>query len=575
MTARPARRDRDGDRSRGSGREAIERKLRLWSGLLIAAFVVLHLSNHALGLISIDTMERAREWMQAFWGTPVMLGLLCGSFAVHFWLALVSLYRRTTLRMPAWEATQLVLGLLVVPLIATHATGTRGSRELMGIEVDYPLVLGAIWTDDFDVVEQIALVLVVWLHVAVGLHFWLRIRAWYARAVPYLYAAALLLPVLSLLGFASSGLEIRRQILEEDAAATIFAQVNEVDSATREMVDNLDASIVLAFWLALGVTLAARRRRVRSLARGRRYRLHHANGGVLDVPVGRSVLEAVRAAGIPHASICGGRARCTTCRIRVGQGLQDLPEPDRLEAEALARIGADPSVRLACQTRPRSELSVSPLIPAGATAATVHQPGGVSGREQEVVVMFIDLRGSTRLGEGRLPYDVVFILNQFFAEMWAALEETGGHYAQFAGDGLMALYGLESGVNDGARQALRGAAEMARRLSSLNARLKGELAEPLRVGIGIHCGDAIVGTMGPPKSPNLSAVGDNVNIAARLESETKTHGCTLVVSTALAGAAGVDLSAHPIHEAELRGRGGCVQVYAIDDPRELPDPVVA
>ena len=575
MTARPTRRDRDGDRSRGSGREAIERKLRLWSGLLIAAFVVLHLSNHALGLVSIDAMERAREWMQAFWGTPVMLGLLYGSFAVHFWLALVSLYRRTTLRMPAWEATQLVLGLLVVPLIATHATGTRGSRELMGIEVDYPLVLGAIWTDDFDVAEQIALVLVVWLHVAVGLHFWLRIRAWYARAVPYLYAAALLLPVLSLLGFASSGLEIRRQILEEDAAATIFAQVNEVDSATREMVDNLDARIVLAFWLALGVTLAARRRRVRSLARGRRYRLHHANGELLDAPVGRSVLEAVRAAGIPHASICGGRARCTTCRIRVGRGLQDLPEPNRLEAEALARIGADPSVRLACQTRPRSELSVSPLIPAGATTAAVHQPGGVSGREQEVVVMFIDLRGSTRLGEGRLPYDVVFILNQFFAEMWAALEETGGHYAQFAGDGLMALYGLESGVNDGARQALRGAAAMARRLSSLNARLEGELAEPLRVGIGIHCGDAIVGTMGPPKSPNLSAVGDNVNIAARLESETKTHRCTLIVSTALAGAAGVDLSAHPVHEAELRGRGGCVQVHAIDDPRELPDPGIA
>ena len=78
--------------------------------------------------------------------------------------------------------------------------------------------------------------------------------------------------------------------------------------------------------------------------------------------------------------------------------------------------------------------------------------------------------------------------------------------------------------------------------------------------------------MGPPTSPNLSAVGDNVNIAARLESETKTHGCTLIVSTALAGAAGVDLSAHPVHEAELRGRGGCVRVHAIDDPRELLDP---
>ena len=169
-----------------------------------------------------------------------------------------------------------------------------------------------------------------------------------------------------------------------------------------------------------------------------------------------------------------------------------------------------------------------------------------------------------------MPYDVVFILNQFFSEMWAALEATGGHYAQFSGDGLMALYGLESDIMNGARQALRGAAEMARRLSRLNARLEGELAQPLRIGIGIHCGDAIVGTMGPPSSPNLSAVGDNVNVAARLESECKPLGCTLVVSTALARAADLDLSEHPLHEAELRGRGQSVPVYAIDDPRELP-----
>ena len=535
----------------------------------MAAFVVPHLSNHALGLVSIAAMERVREWMQAFWGSPVMLVLLYGSFAVHFILALVSLHRRTTLRMPAWEAMQLVLGLLVVPLVASHASGTRGGRELLGVSVDYPLVLGAIWTDGFEIAEQTVLVLVVWVHLVVGLHFWLRLRAWYPKAVPYLYAAALLIPVLSLLGFTMSGLEIRRQILEEGAGATIFAEVEALDPAARAEVELLDEGINLAFAFLLVATLIARWRRLRSRNRGRRWRLHHANGRAVDVPVGRSVLEAVRAAGIPHASICGGRARCTTCRVRVGQGLGALPGPNRLESEALARIGADPSVRLACQTRPVSDVSVSPLIPAGATPAVVHEPGGVSGREQEVVVMFIDMRGSTRLGEGRLPYDVVFILNQFFSEMWAALEETGGHYAQFTGDGLMALYGLESGVAAGARQALRGAAEMAHRLSGLNARLEAELAQPLRVGIGIHCGGAIVGTMGPPKAPNLSAVGDIVNVAARLESESKTLGCTLVVSTALAGAAGVNLSAHPVHEAVLRGRGESVEVFAIDDPKAL------
>src|SRR5690606_28568736 len=123
--------------------------------------------------------------------------------------------------------------------------------------------------------------------------------------------------------------------------------------------------------------------------------------------------------------------------------------------------------------------------------------GGVNGREQKVVILFIDLRGSTRLGERRLPYDVLFILNQFFAEMAGALNATGGHYAQFNGDGLMALYGLAGDTRAGARQALAGGADMLRRLAVLNDVLRGELDEPLRIGVGIHCGDAIVGTMGP------------------------------------------------------------------------------
>ena len=554
-------------------RAALERRLRLWSGLVFSAFVVLHLGNHALGLVSIDAMERAREAMQALWGSPPMLALLYGSLVVHFWMVLAVLYRRSTLRMPGWEAAQLILGLLVVPLIASHATGTRGSRELLGIDVDYPLVLGAIWTDDFELVRQTALLLVVWLHVAVGLHFWLRLKPWYPKALPYLYAAALLLPVLSLLGFVESGVEVRRLIVEEDAGAAIFAGAEASDPAMRERVASLDTGGILAFVIVVGATLLARRRRLRSLARGPRYRLHHADGRTLEPPVGHSILEALRAAGIPHAAICGGRARCTTCRVRVGRGLDALPEPGDLESLALLRIKADPNVRLACQARPVSDLSVSPLVPARASPAVVHQPGGVSGREETVVIMFIDLRNSTGIGEERLPYDVVFILNQFFSEMWAALEETGGHYAQFSGDGLMALYGLESDVATGARQALRGAVEMAHRMSRLNASLESELGDPLRIGIGIHCGHAIVGTMGPPKSPNFSAVGDNVNVAARLEAESKTLGCTLVVSTAVTKAAGLDLSAHPLHEAELRGRGERVEVHAIDDPGEIREVV--
>ena len=169
-----------------------------------------------------------------------------------------------------------------------------------------------------------------------------------------------------------------------------------------------------------------------------------------------------------------------------------------------------------------------------------------------------------------MPYDVVFVLNQFFAEMAEALKATGGHYAQFAGDGLMALYGLKGTPEEGCRDALRGAADMAARLDRLNATLKTELAQPLRMGIGIHTGLAIVGTMGPPAQPNFSAIGDNINVAARLESETKRLGATLVMSDAVATLAGVDVAGLARHQVEVRGRErDALTVYAVDRPEQL------
>jgi adenylate cyclase len=275
---------------------------------------------------------------------------------------------------------------------------------------------------------------------------------------------------------------------------------------------------------------------------------------------GRSILEPLRIAGVPHASVCGGRGRCTTCRVRVGA--DHLSEPSELERGALARIDAPPGVRLACQARPEANIQVTALLPASARDA--RSPGGVSGTERVVTTMFLDLRGSTKLGERKLPYDVLFILNQFFAEMAEALGETRGHYAQFAGDGLMALYGLRGDSADGARDAFRGAAVMLARLDSLNDRLGAELDAPLIVGIGIHTGEAIVGTMGSPASPNHSAIGDNINIATRLEAKTKEFGCAVVAAVAAMQMAGMELEGLEQYNVEVRGRDAGMDVITLD-----------
>jgi adenylate cyclase len=285
---------------------------------------------------------------------------------------------------------------------------------------------------------------------------------------------------------------------------------------------------------------------------------------------GATVLEALRENGIPHASVCGGRARCTTCRILVTKGLDQLPEPSGLEARALARIGATPGMRLACQICPTADISVMPLLAAEAGAADGTVRGGLEGSERLIAVLFVDLRGSTILGEAKMPYDLLYILNQFFHEMTKALDATNGHYAQFAGDGLMALYGLNGKDRAiAAADALRGAREMLARMDQLNSRLRGDLSQPLRIGIGIHFGEAIVGAMGPPASQIISAIGETVNACARLESLTKEYDCRVIVSRRAADMAGLNVKSRKLHRVSTTGQAPPVEFYALNTLADL------
>jgi adenylate cyclase len=284
-----------------------------------------------------------------------------------------------------------------------------------------------------------------------------------------------------------------------------------------------------------------------------------------------TVLAVSQSYGIPHASVCGGRGRCSTCRIRVGAGLEALPPPSEPEARVLKRVGAPPNVRLACQTEVIDGLEVMPLLPPHTTgvAQTRGGPDYLQGRELDIAVLFADLRGFTQLSEHRLPYDVVFILNRYFAEMGAAIEGAGGRLDKFIGDGVMALFGVESGPAEGARRALAAARAMSERLAELNASLEGDLEEPLRIGIGIHLGAAIVGEMGYGQARGVTAVGDTVNTASRLEALTKQHGAQLLVSQSLVEAAGADLGAAPTVEIDIRGRQQTLAVRVVADASAL------
>jgi adenylate cyclase len=240
-------------------------------------------------------------------------------------------------------------------------------------------------------------------------------------------------------------------------------------------------------------------------------------------------------------------------------------------SRSFAGIGATSTVRLACQLRPRGAVEVTPLLPPFAHAADGRREIDlVQGSEREIAILFADIRGFTALSEGRLPYDVVFVLNRYFAAMGRAVEAVGGHVDKFIGDGIMALFGIERGAQAGCRDALAAARLMSARLDELNASLRAELDRPLRIGIGIHCGPTIVGEMGYGNVAAITAIGDAVNTASRLESLTKNFACELVVSEETASRAGLDLSAFPQREVEIRGKREVLAIRTLASAGELP-----
>lgn len=536
---------------------------------MLAIFVCLHLINHSSGLLSLAVAEQVRSALAFIWrSTPGTIALY-GAFLIHFYLALMSLYRRTTLRMPLWEGVQLWLGLSIVPLLSGHIAGTRGKWS-DGATIEYATVAETLSSDTWLLSKQLLVLAIVWIHATVGLHYWLRLRRNYRRLLPVIYPLALLVPLLAVLGFArvSADLDAAEPATQFDERSDYSTDYAGAGATGNTGGLSLGDQVLYTALALIGLTLVARQLRQVIKLRSDGYQLRHANGSTITAPGGRSILEALRLARIPHASVCGGRARCTTCRVRVGEGLEQLPPPNALEKAALERIGAAPNVRLACQTRPAQSLQVTPLLAAD-TLPGDQRKGGVRGRERAVAALFVDLRGSTRLGEKKLPYDVLFILNQFFAEMAEALHETDGHYAQFNGDGLLALYGLRGGARQACRKALAGAVEMHTHLDRLNEALAVELDQPLRIGVGIHHGSAIVGSMGPPESPIISAIGDTINLAARLEALTKDYECNIVASAEALRRAGVSGAGFAQHSVQVRGKQEVVEVYAIDDVETL------
>lgn len=546
-------------------------RARMTAGIILYIYVATHLINHALGIASLETMEIGREIFLAVWRNVLGTTILYGAVLVHVVLVLWSLYQRRTLRMPVREALQIIFGLLLPIVLLEHIVGTRIMHIIADTNDTYGYVLSTLWVSNPEKgwIQAIALLLA-WAHGTMGLYFWLRLKPWFTAWAPWLFTIVLLLPVLALVGFIDGGREFTRLLEDEAYVDQLIETANPPDEAAIALAIMIFDWGRIFYLSLLGLVIAGRIGRWIVQSRAHMVTISYADGRKVAMEPGSSVLDASRRIGMPHASVCGGRGRCSTCRVHISEGRENLPEPSAEESRVLQRVGASDATRLACQLRPTHDVSVTPLLAPDATAKDGHRRSAISqGAEREVAILFADIRAFTAFSEKKLPYDVVFVLNQYFRTMGEAVERAGGQLDKFIGDGVMALFGIETDTQAGCRAALEAARRMAVGLKELNENLKNDLPEPLRIGIGIHVGSVIVGDMGYAGARSVTAIGDPVNTASRLEAMNKDFTSQLIVSKKVARRAGLDLSHERLEVVPVRGRADPLQVYILNDAADL------
>ncbi len=259
---------------------------------------------------------------------------------------------------------------------------------------------------------------------------------------------------------------------------------------------------------------------------------------LVEINAPETILQASLKAGIQHAHACGGNARCSTCRGVIQEGLEHCAPPNQLERKMAKRLSLSPSVRLACQTTVDGDVSLRRFVlDAEDIELTRQLTAGTSalsfGEEKCVAILFADIRGFTTLSEKLPPYDVIYGLNRYFHKMSQVVSRHGGYIDNYMGDGLMALFGVEQ-AEGAALQAVKAGLEMLEEVERMKHYVETVDDVSFGIRIGVHYGEAVVGAVigiaGPTHSKRITAIGDAVNYASRIEAANKDQGTSFLIS---------------------------------------------
>lgn len=257
----------------------------------------------------------------------------------------------------------------------------------------------------------------------------------------------------------------------------------------------------------------------------------------IKIEEGQTILDASLKAGIPHYHACGGQGECSTCRILVHTGAEFLSPLSKKEKLLRKSIPLPPDVRLACQTyikgSPvfvhriiRDEADMHLYVNEDITADLQN-----IGAEKELALFFLDIRNFTPFMEAYLPFDVIHVMRRLFSLFRKSIEDHSGRIIETVGDGFYAVFGFESDLQQAANKAYIAAISLLEELETFNNEyLEKYFFHQFQVGIGLHCGEVIVGNIGIGVNNNLTVMGLPVNIASRIQTLTKALNNNLIVS---------------------------------------------
>ena len=544
----------------------IVRRSRAISGCILFFYVFTHLLNHSLGLISLDTMEQGRAIFLKFWRHDVLFYILYGALSIHFLLGVYALARRRSFRMSRKEWIRNSCAVLIPFFLASHLSITLWGSRFLGLNDSYAfMIISTYIFDPFGYIILGLMLMLVWTHGSIGIIGLIEFREFYSKRRGLFQGLILGLPLIAYGGYIRASIELSEAsqsnpitILELISNSNFTAEIGEKIVSLSDLLQFLVYPILLSLFVAFYFIRNLLEKRFNSI------QVQYTDGTNINVSRGSSLLEASHKAGRYHESVCGGRGRCTTCRVRVTSSLGELPKPNKIEQSVINRLNFDQSLRLACQLRPETDIEINPLIKLvnhDKQNLRFSNQENLSGIEKETVIMFCDLRGFTRLSDGKMPFDVVFILNKYFKLVTDAVEENKGRIDKFIGDGVMAIFDKDTTISKNCKNALKGAAMITTYLNDLNDELSTEDIEPLRLGIGIHSGNAIIGKMGYGEASTDTAIGDTVNVASRLEQLTKDYSCQLMFSSIVAENAELDKTKLNSVKTKIRGKKDYLEAF--------------